>query len=82
LVLELVLLEDNCSRQPKRPPMAEEKRDANVGGPIKMLLEEALVRYRNEMMDNFAQITDGGERDLFDKQLFSKCNTLQGTNQF
>jgi hypothetical protein len=56
LGLELVSLEDNFSRQPKRPPMAEEKRDDKAGDPFKTLLEEALVRQRNEMMDNFAQI--------------------------
>jgi hypothetical protein len=56
LGLELVLLEDNCTRQPKRPPMAEEKRDDKARDPFKMLLEEALVRHRNEMMDNFTQI--------------------------
>jgi hypothetical protein len=36
--------------------MAEEKRDEGVGDPIKLLLEEALMRQRNEMMDNFSQI--------------------------
>jgi hypothetical protein len=36
--------------------MAEEKRDDKAGVPFKMLLEEALMRQRNEMMDNFAHI--------------------------
>lgn len=36
--------------------MAKEKRDDGVGDPIKLLLEEALVLQRNEMMDNFSQI--------------------------
>jgi hypothetical protein len=36
--------------------MAEEKRDGKAGYPFKMLLEEALVRHRNEMMEKFAQI--------------------------
>jgi hypothetical protein len=36
--------------------MVEEKRDGKEGYPFKMLLEEALMRQRNEMMDNFAQI--------------------------
>jgi hypothetical protein len=36
--------------------MAEEKRDDRAGDPFKTLLEEALMRQRNEMMDNFAQI--------------------------
>ena len=52
--LELVSLDH--SRRPKRPPMAEEKRDDGAGDPIKSLLEEALERQRNEMMDSFAQI--------------------------
>ena len=36
--------------------MAEEKRDEGAGDPIKSLLEEALERQRNEMMDSFTQI--------------------------
>jgi hypothetical protein len=36
--------------------MGDEKKDDGVGDPIKMLLEEALARQRNEMMDNFVQI--------------------------
>jgi hypothetical protein len=56
LGLELVLLEYNHSRYPKRPPMVEEKRDDRARDPFKKLLEEALVRQRNEMMDNFTHI--------------------------
>jgi hypothetical protein len=36
--------------------MGEEKKDEGAGDPIKMLLEEALEKQRNTMMDNFAQI--------------------------
>jgi hypothetical protein len=36
--------------------MEEEKRDDRAGDPLKFLLEEALARQRNEIMDNFAQI--------------------------
>ena len=36
--------------------MVEEKRDDGAGDPIKSLLEEALKRQRNEMMDSFSQI--------------------------
>ena len=43
-------------RRARRPHMAEETRDDRAGDPIKLLLEEALTRQRNEMMDNFAQI--------------------------
>ena len=36
--------------------MAEEKRDDGSRDPIKLMLEEALERQRNDMMDSFAQI--------------------------
>jgi hypothetical protein len=36
--------------------MGEEKKDDGAGDPFRMLLEEALVRQRNEMMENFTQI--------------------------
>ena len=36
--------------------MAEEVRDDRAGDPNKLLLEEALMQQRNEMMDNFSQI--------------------------
>jgi hypothetical protein len=36
--------------------MAEEKRDDRAGDHFKMLLKEALMRKRNETMDNFSQI--------------------------
>jgi hypothetical protein len=36
--------------------MEEEKRYDRAVDPFKMLLEEALVRQMNKMMDNFAQI--------------------------
>jgi len=36
--------------------MGDQNKYDGVGDPIKMLLEKTLVRQRNEMMDNFAQI--------------------------
>ena len=36
--------------------MGDKKKDDGAGDPIKMLLEEAIVRKRNEMMDNVMQI--------------------------
>ena len=36
--------------------MGDEKKYEGVGDPIKILLEEALKKQRNAMMDNFAQI--------------------------
>jgi hypothetical protein len=44
------------SHQARQQPMGDEKKDDGAGDPIKMFLEEALTRQRNEMMDNFAQI--------------------------
>jgi hypothetical protein len=41
---------------PRQPPMGDENKDEGVGDPIKMLVEEALEKQRNTMMDNFAQI--------------------------
>jgi hypothetical protein len=56
LGLELVSLEDQSSRMPKRPLMAGEKKDDGTRDPFKMLLEESLMQQRNEMMDSFTQI--------------------------
>ena len=36
--------------------MVDEKKDEGAGDPIKILLEEALKKQRNAMMDNCAQI--------------------------
>jgi hypothetical protein len=44
LALELVLIGDDHSHQPKRPPMAEEERDEKERDPFKTLLEESLAQ--------------------------------------
>jgi hypothetical protein len=56
LGLELVSLEENLSRTPKKPSMAEEKKNDGADDPINMLLEQALTRQRDEMMENFSHI--------------------------
>eukprot|EP00253_Pinus_taeda_P027723 PITA_27723 len=56
LGLELVKPLQDQPRKSRRPPMADEKKDEVAGDPIKILLEEALERQRNAMMDSFAQI--------------------------
>ena len=56
LGLELVEPLQEQSRKPRRTPMGDEKKDEGVGDPIKILLEEALEKQRNAMMDNFVQI--------------------------
>jgi hypothetical protein len=54
LGLDLVEPLQDQSRKPPRPPMGEEKKDEGAGDPIKMLLEEALEKQRNAMMNNFS----------------------------
>ena len=54
LGLDLVEPLQDQPHKPRRPPMAEEKKDEGAGDPIKILLEEALEKQRNAMMDNFA----------------------------
>ena len=56
LGLELVSLEDNRSRPPKKPSMAEEKKNDGAEDSIHLLLEKALTRQRDEMMENFVDI--------------------------
>jgi hypothetical protein len=56
LGLELVSLEENRSRTPKKPSMAEEKKNDGADDPISLLLEQALTRQRDEMMENFSHI--------------------------
>jgi hypothetical protein len=43
LGLKLVSLEDNHSRTPKKPSMAEEKKNDGADDPINLLLEQALT---------------------------------------
>ena len=43
-------------RKSRRPPMGDENKYEGTKYPIKMLLEEALEKQRNTMMDKFAQI--------------------------
>ena len=54
LGLNLVEPLQDQPRKSRRPPMGDEKKDEGAKDPIKMLLEEALEKQRNGMMDNFA----------------------------
>jgi hypothetical protein len=56
LGLELVSLEENFSRTPKKPSMEAEKKNEGEKYYINLLLEQALVRQRDEMMENFSHI--------------------------
>jgi hypothetical protein len=56
LGIELVSLEENHSRTPKKPSMVEEKKNDGADDPISLLPEQALMRQRDEMMENFSHI--------------------------
>jgi hypothetical protein len=56
LGIELVSLEENFSRTPKKPSMVEEKENDGADDPISLLLEQDLTRKRDEMMENFSHI--------------------------
>jgi hypothetical protein len=56
LGLDLVSLEENHSRTPKKPSMVEENKNDEVYDSINLFLEQALARQRDEMMENFAHI--------------------------
>ena len=54
LGLDLVEPLQDQRRKPQRTPMGDEKKDEGAGDPIKILLEEALEKQRNAMMDKFS----------------------------
>ena len=56
LGLDLVETLQDQPHKSRWPPMGDEKKDEGIEDPIKMLLEEALEKQRNAMMDNFSQI--------------------------
>ena len=56
LGLDLVSLEENRSHTPKKPSMVDEKKNDGADNPINLLLEQALTRQRNKMMENFFHI--------------------------
>jgi hypothetical protein len=56
LGLDLVSLEDNHSCTPNKTPMVEENKNDVAKDSINLLLEQALTRQRDEMMENFSHI--------------------------
>jgi hypothetical protein len=80
LGLELVSLEDKISRTPKRPLMEGENKYDGIGDPFKLLIEEALMQQRNEMMDSFSanpSMATNRRRIFFER----RRHPLQGTNK-
>ena len=56
LGLELFSLEDNRSRMSKKPSMVEGNKNDKACDSINLFLEQALMRQREETMDNFYHI--------------------------
>jgi hypothetical protein len=56
LGLDLFYIEENHSCTAKKPSMEEEKKNDEVEYFINLLLEKALTRQRDEIMENFSQI--------------------------
>jgi hypothetical protein len=56
LGLELVSLEENHSHTPKKPSMAEEKKNNGAEDSINVLLQQTLTQQRDELMENFSHI--------------------------
>jgi hypothetical protein len=79
LGLELVSLEENHSHMPKKPSMAEENKNDGADDPINLLLEQALTRQRDEMMENFSHIL---QRLPIATCTYSSNNHFGGTSPF
>jgi hypothetical protein len=56
LGLDIVSLEENLSHTPKKPSMVEENKNDRADDPISLLLEKALTRHRDKMMENSSHI--------------------------
>jgi hypothetical protein len=56
LGLEIFSLEENHSHMPKKLSMAEENKTDRAKDSINLLLEQALKRQRDKMMENFSHI--------------------------
>jgi hypothetical protein len=79
LGLNIVSLEYNHSRTPKKPSMEEEKKNDREDDPISLLLEQALTRQRDEMMENFSHIL---QRLPIASSAYSSSDHFGGTSPF
>jgi hypothetical protein len=79
LGLKLVSLEENISCMPKKPSMAEEKKNDGADDSINLLLEQALTRQRDEMMENFSHIL---QRLSIETCTYSSKNHFGSTSPF
>jgi hypothetical protein len=79
LGLALVSLEDNHSLAPKKPSIAKEKKNNGVEDYINLLLEQALMRQRDEMMEKFFHIL---QHTLIETSTSSSCDHFGGNSPF
>ena len=79
LGLKLVSLEYNRSHTPKKPSMPEENKNDGADDPINLLLEQALTRQRDEMMENFAHIL---KHLSIESSVYSSSDHFGGTSPF
>jgi hypothetical protein len=79
LDLELVSLEDNHTHTPKKPSMAEEKKNNGVEDSINLLLEKSFTQQRDEMIENYSQIL---RRLSITTDVYSSRNHFGGTAPF
>jgi hypothetical protein len=79
LGLEIFSLEDNISCTPKKPSMEEENKNYKSNDYINMLLEKALTRQKDEMMDNFSHIL---HRLSITASAYSSSDHFGGTSSF
>jgi hypothetical protein len=79
LGLELVSPEDNLSLMPKKPSMAAKKKNDRAKDSINMLLEQALTRQRNKMMENYSHIL---QRSSIATYTSSSSDHFGGTSPF
>jgi hypothetical protein len=56
LGIDIIYLEQNCCRTPKKLSMVEENKNDGANDLINPLLEQALMRKRDEIMENFSHI--------------------------
>jgi hypothetical protein len=64
---------------PKKPPMEEEKKNDRVEYFINLLLEQALMRQRDETMENFSHIL---QHLSITNDASSSSNHFGGTSPF
>jgi hypothetical protein len=79
LGLKLVSLEENISPTPTKLSMAEEKKNDRADDLINLLLEQALTRQRDKMMENFSHVL---KCPLIASDTYSSSDHFGGTLPF